>query len=240
MRVRRFVKSYLPIIASYGRLANHPTLSNVKDEIVYDVAKRMYFSSERSFFYFRVPKAGSSSIVTSLGQSISPDMATPSQAQRRLHAIPMPDQISEAFSFTFVRDPLNRVVSAYLDKSREPKFVRKYPYLGGAPATQDGFHYFLDALADGHLMDNLHWAPQADMLPIPPNDFEFIGKLETLEQDLRYCLTQIFGTDRAMRSHRPHKTKAKALAEEYVGHRQRKQIASLYAKDFEAFYPDRI
>ena len=238
MRVERFLKTYLPIIVRHGGLSKHPLLRRVDRDIVYDVAKRVYFSEQYRFCYFRVPKAGSSTILQSLVAGLTGSRIPMQQIQREFHGIPEPGQLNSTFTFTFVRHPAKRVLSAYLDKSREEKFVQNYPFLGVKAGTAEGFDHFLGCLEDGQLMANLHWAPQTMMLPFSIEQFDSVGRFEQLEADLRHCLEQICGWEVELYSHRPHKTRSKDLANHYIGSRQKALIERLYRADFEQLYPD--
>ena len=156
MPVRRLITSYLPVILRYGALQRHPLLRSVKGVRTASIAKRILYSSEHGFCYFRMPKAGSSTVLATLGNAIYGRDVTPAFVQARYHRIPSPVEVSQAFTFTVVRNPESRILSAYLDKSRNPRFQQKHGFLAYKPGSREGFRHFLDALEAGELMSNTH------------------------------------------------------------------------------------
>jgi hypothetical protein len=231
-----YALSYAPAAIRYGGLSNHPLLCGVDSSISFSVAKRICYSRKHKFCYFRVPKAASSSILKSLAQStLKRDMPV-GEIQTLLNKIPHPDALRDCFVFTFVRHPVSRILSAFLDKSRRPGFPEKHPMLRFEPGTVAGFTHFLSYLEDGALLDDLHWAPQVDILPHKIGSYNFIGRFESFEADLDYCLRRINGECVSIRNSRPHRTDANAKLDEYVTARERRILERLYEKDFEQFY----
>lgn len=235
-KLSNYALSYAPAAIRYGGLSNHPLLNAVDPSICFKVAKRICYSRKHKFCYFRVPKAASSSILKSLAWSVLKRDMPVSEVQTLLNRIPHPEALRDCFVFTFVRHPVSRVLSAYLDKSRMPALLKKHPMLRYEPGTVAGFRYFLSCLEDGALSDDLHWAPQADILPHKIGSYDFIGRFENLEADLDYCLHRISGESVGIRNARPHKTNANSRLEEYVTVRERRILEKLYEKDFEQFY----
>ena len=237
MRLERFIKIYLPVILRYGSVSNHPLLRTLEGVNAGSVAKRILHSSEFGVCYFRMPKAGSSTVLATLGYNIFKREVSPAFVQKKLHRLPSMEEIREAFTFTIVRHPESRVLSAYLDKSRSMRFHKKFPFLGHSPGTQKGFLYFLDALEDGALYSNTHWAPQAAILPIPPEDLDFVGRFETFEQDLQHCMSRIFTNPTEIKNHRPHQTRSHDIASGFVNGIATDKIRHMYRSDFALFYP---
>ncbi len=137
---------------------------------------------ELGFFCNRIPKAANSTVVTNLarlkfGRDISsPDakkmFATPARLNR--HEV---DRLPSLFKFTVVRNPYTRTLSAYLDKI-ERRAIRD--------GKESSFAGFLRQ-AKQHprfLYSNAHWAPQSSLMLIPINEFDLIGKVESLDSDL--------------------------------------------------------
>ena len=98
------------------------------------------------------------------------------------------------FKFAFVRNPWNRLVSAYLNKflPAEPRPVARpviqfiYEKQGLAPNFEKSitFRQFINYLidTDDHLL-NEHWRPQ--YLFLGDYDFDFIGKFENITEDFQ-------------------------------------------------------
>ena len=137
---------------------------------------------ELGFFCNRVPKAANSTVVTNLarlkfGRDVdSPDakkmFATPARLSRA-----EVERFDSLFRFTVVRNPYTRTLSAYLDKI-ERRAVRE--------GRESSFAEFLHkARAQPRfLYSNAHWAPQSSLMLIPVEQFDLIGKVESLDEDL--------------------------------------------------------
>jgi hypothetical protein len=123
----------------------------------------------------------------------------PSEVSRRLLAY---------YKFAVVRDPLDRLVSAYRDKIlTDPYYtvgrdiVRRYrpSYSSsdnhsqntsqGAKATFPEFvQYILDEWSAGHVLDR-HWRPQSDLCSPCLVQYDFVGHQETLASDAAHILS---------------------------------------------------
>lgn len=119
------------------------------------------------------------------------------------HALPRPTDVGwdtvvrmlngAAFRFSFVRDPVRRVESAYRDK-----VVRHRSYSGRAdlqrtlglpvdPRRDLSFDQFVAALtilAEDPLTMDPHWRPQHLNLMHPLIHYDYVGRLETYAADL--------------------------------------------------------
>eukprot|EP00117_Sycon_ciliatum_P006006 scpid73378/ scgid9728/ Carbohydrate sulfotransferase 14; Dermatan 4-sulfotransferase 1 len=116
------------------------------------------------------------------------------------------------YKFMFVRDPLDRLVSAYLDKFHPsgrgyekgfpkhyvPHIVKKYrkPPLSAeqrkkARGDDVKFTEFANYVADTKRhMYNEHWAPYEDLCQPCLVDYDFIGHYEQLTEESNYVLRQ--------------------------------------------------
>ncbi|ADH85685.1 sulfotransferase family 2 domain-containing protein [Desulfurivibrio alkaliphilus] len=96
--------------------------------------------------------------------------------------------LKKYYSFTIMRNPYSRCLSAFLQKVA----AGKERYRGVAGFGQNdaaGFESFVAFLENGGLYYNKHWWPQVDLLFWPPEYFFYIGKLERLEEELRLILS---------------------------------------------------
>ena len=164
--------------------------------------KRICYSRAHGFCYVRVPKAANSTITKTLAEHM--DLADRlgadprgQKAKKALRGLPSPANYAAAYRFTFVREPRSRVLSAWADKGHQPAWIARYR-MGArdAPAQPAPFAQWLELLRDGLLLRNPHWAPQATILPAQGRDFDFIGRVETLDTDLPRVMEQIFGLSR--------------------------------------------
>ena len=204
------------------------------------------YSPMEPFFYNRIPKAANTTITKVLFEKTTfrPRFARRSDPKYQflrplfLSGKDVTRLEREAFKFTFTRNPYSRVLSAYLDKvgRRRHQGLR---FLAWAeqhdqPESFLGFCRYLDA---GGLFLDMHWAPQVEILCLPLERFDFIGRVETIESDLIYVLDKLFsespiepatGTLRAG-TH----TRASQKISEVYGKEEYTIISRLYDSDFE-------
>lgn len=206
------------------------------------------YSPLEPFFYNRVPKAANTTITQALFNHTTyrPDRARRDhpkyQFQRPLflsgHEVKRLE--TKAWKFTFVRDPYSRVLSAYLDKVGRKRHQGQR-FLSWAerhhqPSSFLGFCRYLEA---GGLFLDMHWAPQVSILCLPLELFDFIGRVESLDQDLGRVLETLF--DVQLNSPLPragtHTAANDKLTTAY-GPEEREIVNRLYADDFEKLgYP---
>lgn len=191
------------------------------------------------FFCNRIPKAANSTIVENLARlSFGEDI--PSKVAKKRFTAPSQlsrsevNQIEDMFRFAVVRNPFTRTLSAYLDKvERRNREARR----------ESSFGEFLQGLANGKLYSNAHWAPQHSLLLLPFDDFEFIGKVESLDKDLNHVRTRILGkqVEETFKSFRANSTGAGRRLQEYYDDETVIMVLELFRKDFELFeYPHEL
>ncbi len=191
---------------------------------------------ELGIFCNRIPKAANSSVIVNLayrkyGQEIPSKEAkkrfrTPSQ----LRASEV-ERLSELFRFAFVRNPYTRVLSAFLDKVDRRAQDRD---------QEASFMEFLEYLEQDGLFSNAHWAPQASLLLLPFEEFDFIGKTENLNEDMGFVLDQVQGhkENKKLLSALGNATGASGKLATYYDDRAKAKVDKLYRQDFERFdYP---
>ena len=113
----------------YGRISKHPLIRDVPAAMQQCVAKRVCYSKKYNFCYVRIPKAANSSISKTIAAHI-PEFS-PAELdfigrpeKRFLRGLPSLAKFQTSYSFAFVRDPANRVLSAWMDKGRNQFFKK--------------------------------------------------------------------------------------------------------------------
>jgi hypothetical protein len=211
------------------------------------VAASLRASAVQDLIYLNNPKAACSTIKANLWSRIAPQTARPGH---NVHAIPgSPFATSLADGgwmagtriFTFVRNPLSRIVSAYLDKivRRNDRnwegFARKHRI---DPAAEMPFDRFVRILARNCPSEfNGHWRPQhlntmAGL--IVPN---FTGHVERFQTDFERVLARVFpGRPTTTERRDRHRTQAQQLTEDFFADRRTLgRFLGLCERDFALF-----
>jgi hypothetical protein len=208
-----------------------------------NVDARGLIDDELRVFYNRVPKAANTSVVFTLAKLRSGSTPTTVDIKKQFRR---PSHLSDRevgmlenyLKFTFVRSPFSRVLSAYLHKicHRMQRSVLKGPETGRFTHVPT-FTEFCRYLSEGGLYDNVHWAPQVALMLLPPSKFDFIGKVENFDNDLRWVLSRLGGkcTADMVVTHSNHFTHADHRLDSYYDLETRSLIGRLYADDFSTF-----
>lgn len=143
--------------------------------------------------------------------------------------------------FVIIRDPYARVLSAFLDKFRDPAYRRRH---GDFTLTPDGFAQFVDWLERGGIRRDAHWDLQVKLMMLPLDRYDTVLKFEDFPACLRDflaarglslppdALAELYLSDRTKRTGAGDK-----LARFYTPEVAAK-VARLYAADFAALgYP---
>ena len=165
-------------------------------------AHRIQAVPELGCVYVKNAKAATSSVMLWLHRAATGDTTFDPHNIHQDNALPAAKDLGwsrviemlngAAFRFSFVRDPIRRAESAYLDKvvpkdrpDRWRAEVRRALGLSEVPETPVTFEEFVEAL---RLMDPLamdsHWRPQHLNLMHPLIPYDHIGRLETFAADL--------------------------------------------------------
>lgn len=166
-------------------------------------ARRIQPLPEQQCVYIKNAKVGTSTVMLWLHRMHTRDHQwTPSVNVHREHGLPTPqslglEQVSkmlsgDAYVFSFVRDPLVRAESAYLDKianlERRPRWRHEVQRVLGLPEDSDeapSFEMFVAALeAQEPITMDAHWRPQHLNLMHGLVRMDFVGRLETFERDV--------------------------------------------------------
>lgn len=233
-------KSYVKTTLRYGWITRHPAINLKHSNLKYKILKRIAASPKDNFCYFRIPKVANSTIVDSLCcnmESLKTKCFDSKKNKSIINYLPSIDELENNFVFTFVRHPTTRALSAYLDKCRTAQMRQRFRCLShGTPGSPEGFTAFLKGLRNGELYDNMHWAPQTAILPWDIKKYDFIGKYETLNEDLSFCLNYIFGPHFKIRNTNYHSTSASNKVSLFFSNYEYHLIEDLYSDDLSAFY----
>lgn len=162
------------------------------------LAYHLFPLPEYGVVYVKNPKAACSTVLLWLARVHHGDHTLQPDNVHKEHGLPRPRDVGwpatmamlsgGAYRFTFVRDPLRRLESAYHDKIvaargarwREP--IQKVLGIAGIPT----FEQFLSAIErqDPATEMDPHWRPQHVNLMHPLVDYDRIGRVETFAESL--------------------------------------------------------
>ncbi|XP_078071746.1 carbohydrate sulfotransferase 9-like [Mustelus asterias] len=183
------------------------------------LVSRVYVEDRHKLLYCEVPKAGCSNwkrvLMVLNGLALSPhnishDFVHYGKHLRRLDSYSLQETYEFLNTFTkvlFVRDPMERLVSAFRDKFEHPNIyyhpvfgkaiLKKYRSNASAEALSTGagvtfsefVHYLLDPQKPVGM--DIHWEPISQLCSPCLINYDFIGKFEHLESDANHFLNLI-------------------------------------------------
>jgi len=218
---------------------------------VHKADNRAVVDMKNGFLFNRLPKVANTSIVGNLYQHMAEEMGISlrevASRHKAGHQCPSDlsweevDRIKNAFKFLFVRNPYTRTLSAYLSKIAKSEQKRQ-DYSGKAPrlfkkySKNPSFVDFCRFLDNGGSYDNKHWAPQTSLMVLPPEGFDFIGKLENMKEDFRFVTQKIpMLNGKTLLERLGYNTRASKRLEEFYDPYCYDVISRLYKEDFETF-----
>ena len=242
-----FSKNRIITLTKQFLLRNDEVLSHYRPSIPYRYAdSRCAVSSDSGFAYFRIPKAANSTVMASIHawqRGFAPRSAEELSLYKNSFSRPSGlnslDSFRSLYKFTIVRNPYDRILSAYRDKvvrrKRESAYVLYRLGKGRDDnASLDEFLFYLSDL--GGLFDDPHWMPQAGLAWVPRNELDFVGRVENLDADLSFLRDQFFLSRQELSSWLRDTTNN--IPGAGLTPAQRKKVFSIYADDFEIFgYP---
>jgi tetratricopeptide (TPR) repeat protein len=202
-------------------------------------------AKQQQYMGMTMPKVASTTLVARLYRQ----MTHKKPPRNRDHRILMQDfedtqaydPISnDYFTFTIVRNPYTRILSAYLDKIQKPKRAPKFrpPLRFGLPDVEKvSFYDFLRRLWEMPVEGlDPHFQPQWLILSLHKSiTYDYVGRFEYLEDDLQALLRHI-GYDKFKGvnqvSRRPHATNAGEKLRQYYGEEEQTLVAEIYEDDF--------
>lgn len=134
-------------------------------------------SHANKFVWFRVAKVGTRTILSILEKKFPLSING--------YLVPYNSKEFEGFfKFAFVRNPWSRVVSCYCNKI----LTKCHPAF--AECFDKDFDYFVDYIDRSDItVGDPHIKLQVKLFPI--KELDFIGRLETFSEDLKYVLTML-------------------------------------------------
>lgn len=205
--------------------------------------------------YFRVPKAGNSSVRTALARGFElqgPDAlkpwndgfwrAQPKHIARALSpkAYLRQTRGQDVWSFTLIRHPVHRLYSCYNNKILENETLMPvFAEMGFNQSTS--FEAFVEQVAQlSDKQSDLHIRAQSSFLTLDGKLLpDFVGRLENIEQDWQHIRSETrarCGVDLGAMPLKNHRQKRQPEVTQITTPQTLKLIETRYAQDFELLY----
>ena len=165
--------------------------------------------------------------------------------------------IKDYHSFAFVRHPLSRLLSAYLDKFTRDTFYTKYFLMKygkfivkrfrpnatseslrrGHDVTFPEFLSYVISRKDIPIKMDTHWRPQHLMCHFCQIEYDFVGKLEQMSVHGRYILERFIGASdvELLISNTATRSNTEQGYYKDIPENMMTEIIDIYRKDFEYF-----
>ncbi|MBU3071677.1 sulfotransferase family protein [Aestuariicella sp. G3-2] len=221
------------------------------------VAPSVLVCHEYEFVYCRVPKSANTTMLNLLYESIEGKGIKAwdrnnltrryfsSLGGRTLLKANVP--LNNYFFFTVVRNPYDRILSAYLDKFSMPEYRGRYPSVYHPkykvnPA--ENYNSFLKHLVSSRqfMFSDHHWVPQYLFLLPSLDRIDYVGKVESLTFDYsdiakRLKLPFLKKIDSSFRGQGVSTTSSTEkrdvfYSEDIFGRENKKIVSELYERDF--------
>ncbi len=188
---------------------------------------------EKRFFFIHIPKTAGKSLRLSLfGQE---------NGARHCNAVHMkrcyPDLWSDFFTFCFVRNPYNRLYSAYQYLKNGGNLKKRDLHFQSRILCQSScFEEFVcDWLTRDSVYSYTHFIPQYEF--IYDNDeclVDYIGKFENLENEYQFLQGKLSLPDRLMHTNRS-KLNTKTDISDLYSPEMAQKVREIYQNDFKLF-----
>ncbi|MEA3505959.1 MAG: sulfotransferase family protein [Elusimicrobiota bacterium] len=199
---------------------------------------------ERKFLFNRLTKVASSALMVTLKPKAEDGKKREKYKQKHKRPSKLKKRdvkkVDDLFKFIFVRNPYDRILSAYLhkigtDDERREKFKKPVPGLFKKYGDNPSFNEFCRYLEDGGLYENKHLAPQVSLMALPKEEFSFIGKFENIEEDFKKVTEQVKNLDVRHMKRGGTYTGASNKRKKYYDAETADRVYRLYREDFESF-----
>lgn len=146
----------------------------------------------------------------------------------------------EFTTFTFVKNPFSRVLSAYLDKVKNklPDSVDLYTAAGKTFDDEFSFDAYirtLDQIISSGARIDKHFRPQSFQCGQGKLKIDFVGYVENFKDDFREITSKIGFADSEIVLGVSHSTKAQTLLRDFYGPAEIEIVQRIYKNDFDIF-----
>lgn len=147
------------------------------------------------------------------------------------------------FIFCFTRNPYTRILSCFLDKICDnPTFISKHANMNDGSGLENlTLIKFLQLIDKQEIIDmDPHWRPQYYQTNQDNFDFDFIGKIENYDSDIRK-VSNLIGLDiNYLEKVTNHSTDSKEKLNKYFDSESIELVNKIYHRDFYHFGYEKI
>lgn len=203
------------------------------------MSRRISYSVAHQFVWYRIAKTGTRTLHSLLGEYVEDYCyITPEQCEIDPGLMISLDR-GEIFSFTMVRNPWDRLVSAWADKLHTARSTRekRIKSLGAtgvhAALAASDFSAFVEMLPGSQLFNtDVHFKPQARI--VEAAEINYTARFENYEQEVRRILDWVGISDNTVTIPRRNATTAVARnLDDWYDAKTRQIVEVLYAEDIE-------
>jgi hypothetical protein len=195
------------------------------------------FPDVKPNLFIHVPKTAGLSIKNTPGVNLPFKCVTHHASYKQLAELVGETFLDSLFTFSSVRHPCDRLVSAFVFL-KNPPLIQRY---GPQGFNLGDINEFVDTKLTAELIeDNLFLRKQHTFILNKDSEFkmDYIIKYEDLEDDWTYVSDVLFGSPIPIRKHIHHGKYDKKEAEYFLNKASRDKIYELYKDDFELFEYD--
>lgn len=184
-------------------------------------------SHKNKYLYYSIPKTATTSIKIYLELYGSVDIGLHSKQDG--YSIEYDDSWNDYFKFAFVRNPWDRILSCFLDKTKQSigKCWEMETYKSFSSCS---FEEFIDYLNLDNIMFDGHITPQYLMINL--SQIDFIGKFEDLDTDFTK-IQNLLGLP-VIKLSKENQTQHDKY-QLYYNKKTKNKVYSLYREDIERF-----
>jgi hypothetical protein len=135
-------------------------------------------SHANKYLYYSIPKTATTSIKIYLESYSLVDIGLHSKQDG--YTVAYDESWNSYFKFTFVRNPWDRILSCFLDKTKQ-SIGKSWEMETYKPYADCSFEEFIDYLTQDNILYDAHTTPQHLLINL--SQIDFIGKFEYLDKD---------------------------------------------------------
>lgn len=204
------------------------------------------YSIDRNFVWFRVAKTGTRTMNSILGQAIEGYRYVGYTENEMIEEQKTTDFLmsqEEVFVFTIVRNPFDRLVSAWRNKfvDKDTPLAQRFRKNLGVEKTSEielrlksDFDFFVRTMLNSNLSMNNHFCPQSQLLLGFPEG-GFVGRFEQFEADLKVILSRLNLEAQQLLIPRKNKSKSKSHYSSFYTPELIELVRDFYQEDLDAF-----